>query len=59
MLAIAPEAEPPGQDEHSCHHASNEPVKLPIVSSGDPSFASRADEILRSTIAEPDASQPS
>lgn len=36
------------------HRAWDEPVSFPLVSSGDPTFASRTDEILRSMSTEPD-----
>jgi hypothetical protein len=50
MLAIAPTHDPADganrDDERRLEPHS--PVNFPVVSSGDPTFASRADEILRS-----------
>ncbi|MFJ3404338.1 hypothetical protein [Promicromonospora sp. NPDC090134] len=59
MLAIAPGARPHKKAALPRDCERDEPVDLPLVSSGDPIFASRTDEILRSTIPGPDDSRPS
>ena len=51
MLAIAPITEPDDGADRDDDESRREPrgsVNFPVVSSGDPTFASRADEILRS-----------
>ncbi len=51
MPAIAPLTDPDdgaGREDHLDHPQKREPVNFPLVSSGDPTFASRTDEILRS-----------